>query len=31
MGGFLLFVFGIMFNLANLIVVLGLMIKVGVL
>lgn len=31
MGGFLLFVFGIMFDLASLIVALGLMIKMGVL
>lgn len=31
MGGFLLFVFGIMFDLANLIVALDLIIKVGVL
>ncbi len=31
MGGFLLFVFGIMFDLANLIVALDLMIEVSVL
>lgn len=31
MGGFLLFLFGIMFDLASLIVALGLMIKMGVL